>query len=490
MFNVLIVDDDFRDRNGICSTIKKFQLPLCTFTAEGGIEALDILDKEKIDILITDVKMPDMLGTELAEKARKQNPDLTIILVSAHKDFQYAQSAINFGAIKYLLKPYYIDELVSCLKEAIDICRAKSDTTRVDNAENIKLLLDYLNVKSNVTLQQAEEIIQQDKVQLILIKFIKKEGATDKLFAEFERLLSPTPIIIPLQNSMCVILNKNHKKCSQAQLEEIVEFFRNNLDTEICITYGPFTNIAQLPDEYKRLKQTGEYFFFTDIGLVISTQDIISPSGEGAPSVDMIMDKIQLLIEMENYTDFIPMVALLFKTLKHTSHFSALYAKCISSNIINLLYKKHKFTVSEQEILVKIFSSDSAEEIVMLFKEIVENINNKDDGVDTKRLISKCLNIIENKYMMNDISLEYIAEKLYVSPAHLSRLFKKQTGKNFIDFLKEYRLKKASELLKNTNLRVNEIAKMVGYDSTSYFTTIFHKYYNTTPAQFREKGDN
>ena len=63
-------------------------------------------------------------------------------------------------------------------------------------------------------------------------------------------------------------------------------------------------------------------------------------------------------------------------------------------------------------------------------------------------------------------------------------------AKNFIDFLKEYRLKKARDLLKNTNIRINEIAKMVGYDSASYFTTIFHKYYNTTPAQYREKGDN
>lgn len=486
MYNVLIVDDDFRDRNGICNTIKKFQLPLNTFTADCGSEALSVLKREKIDILITDIQMPDMLGTTLAESARKDNPKLTIVLVSAHKDFQYAQSAINFGAIKYLLKPYFIDELVSTLNEAIEICTAKTSQNTDKNDSKINdIILNYLNGSND----DISEYIGTEETQLVLIKFLKTQSSEKVAIEKLQKLLAPSPVLIPMPNSNYLALYQNKTSPSQEFFENIIEIFRNDYDTEICITYSPFAPISQLPDEYKRINQTSEYFFFANIGLVISTKDIISNGNEAAPSVDMIMDKIQLLIEMENYTDFVPMVALLFNTLKHTQHFSALYAKCIASNIINLLYKKHRFSVSEQEILVKIFSSNSADEIVLLFKEIIEKLTIDNTNADVHRLISKTLNIIENDYM-NEISLEFVSEKLYISPSHLSRLFKKETGKNFIDFLKEYRLKKACELLKNTNLRITEISKIVGYDSSSYFTTIFHKFYNITPAQYREKGDN
>ena len=492
MYNILIVDDDFRDRNGICSTIKKFDLPLKTFTADCGNEGLNLLQNEKIDILITDIQMPDMLGTELAEKARKLSPDLSIILVSAHKDFQYAHSAISFGAIKYLLKPYFIDDLVETLNEAIKICDEKNIKTDRNPDTNIeKTILSFLSNENTVSdIVNIEEIVGQSEIQLVLVKILKTNTDHEKLYYKLQNLLTNSPIILPLPEQQCIVLNKNPACSTQQDFEEIIHIFRDEFDSEICITYSPFTLVSDLPNEYKNLCQTSEYFFFTNIGLAVFSKEIVTTISQGAPSVDAIMDKLQLLVEIENYTDFVPMISLLFSTLKNSSHFSALYAKCISSNIINMLYKKHKFSVSEQELLVKIFSANTAEEIILFFKEVVGKITENDNESDVNRLISQSLNIIENEYMNNTISLEYIAEKLYISPAHFSRLFKKQIGKNFIDFIKEYRLKKSRELLKNTNIRISEIAKMVGYDSTSYFTTIFHKYYNVTPAQYREKGDN
>lgn len=124
---------------------------------------------------------------------------------------------------------------------------------------------------------------------------------------------------------------------------------------------------------------------------------------------------------------------------------------------------------------------------MLFFSELIGQVSDTSNANDTKRLISKCLSLIENEYM-NNISLVYIAEKLHISPSYLSRLFKKETGKTFIDYLKEYRLKKACELLINTNLRITEIAKTVGYDSYSYFNTLFSHFYGITPAQYREKG--
>ncbi len=493
MYNILIVDDDFRDCKGICNTIKKFKLPLQAFTAECGKEALNILKHEKINILITDIQMPDMLGTKLAEEARNQNPNLVIILVSAHKNFQYAQSAINFGAMRYLLKPYFINDLVSTLNDAINTCNiqaSKESAPVFRTSATNSTILNFLSNKEEISAEHIKTVIGSQEIQLVEIKILKHPISLDEMYKRFDEIFAPRPFIIPLQNSEFLILNQNKENSDHKYFESVLDLFIKKYQSEICITYSPFTEILHLPEEYKRIRQITEHFFFSDAGIVVSTDDIIPSSNtDNYMSVDLLMDKIYLFIDIGNYTEFVSAISLLFNTLKQSSHFSSLYAKCISSNILNRIYKKHKFKESEQEIISKIFSSGSADEIVSLFEDIVNEITVADNKADTHRLISKSLSIIETEYM-DDISLEYIAEKLYISPSYLSRLFKKEIGKTFIEFLKEYRLKKACELLKNTNLRVTEISKMVGYDSSSYFNTIFHKFYNTTPAQYREKGNH
>ena len=91
---------------------------------------------------------------------------------------------------------------------------------------------------------------------------------------------------------------------------------------------------------------------------------------------------------------------------------------------------------------------------------------------------------------MKDIGLEYIAEKVYLTPSYLSYLFKKQTGKSFVKYLTVFRLKKAKKLLVDTNMRIVDICEQVGYSKLSYFCAIFKNNYGETPARYRERGGN
>lgn len=492
MFNILIVDDDFRDRQGICNTIKKYEIPLLSHTAECGDDALRILKTEKIDILMTDIKMPDMLGIELAETAKKLNSGLIIIIMSAYKDFQYAQSAIGFGAIKYLLKPYSIEELVDTLNNAIGICsrkernKQKSVQSAAFSATG-NMLLNYLNGKSEVSSEEIYAALNTKKIQLVFIRVLNHNLSSDKIYCQLAELFVSEPFIISLQNSEYIILNQSLPNSTGEFFTLVTDLFLNKFNLQICITYSPFVEISLLPEKYKHIRRISEYFFFTDKSLILYTEDIADSNSNDSISIDFLMEKIYFLIEMGNYSEFILSISQLFNTLKQNAHFSSIYAKCISSNIINRLCKKHHIKEIEQKLIEKIFSSNSADEIVALFSELIGQVSDTSNANDTKRLISKCLSLIENEYM-NNISLVYIAEKLHISPSYLSRLFKKETGKTFIDYLKEYRLKKACELLINTNLRITEIAKTVGYDSYSYFNTLFSHFYGITPAQYREKG--
>ena len=88
-------------------------------------------------------------------------------------------------------------------------------------------------------------------------------------------------------------------------------------------------------------------------------------------------------------------------------------------------------------------------------------------------------------HISQPITLKQIAEKFGYTPNYLSKLFKKEIGKNYLDFLTEERLRIANTMLKNSDLPINEIAKQTGFASTAYFCRVYKKLYGKTPTQFK-----
>jgi two-component system response regulator YesN len=106
---------------------------------------------------------------------------------------------------------------------------------------------------------------------------------------------------------------------------------------------------------------------------------------------------------------------------------------------------------------------------------------NKDDYI-----VSKVISLIERSYGSTELNLSMAAQEVFVSPNHLGMLFKKSTGRSLGDFLQEYRLNKAEELLRTTKQKVAAIAEQVGIPNTSYFGTLFKQAYGMTPSEYQE----
>lgn len=135
MLQTLIVDDEWLDMEGLRDQIPRQLLPpMMIHTAESGIQALDILKSIPVDILITDINMPQITGIELAGIARERYPQTEIVFVSGHDDFAYAQRAVSLDIVWYLLKPVPDDELLSALLRAIGRLGAKRRESAMENA--------------------------------------------------------------------------------------------------------------------------------------------------------------------------------------------------------------------------------------------------------------------------------------------------------------------------------------------------------------------
>ncbi|CAH1220810.1 putative response regulatory protein [Paenibacillus allorhizoplanae] len=106
---------------------------------------------------------------------------------------------------------------------------------------------------------------------------------------------------------------------------------------------------------------------------------------------------------------------------------------------------------------------------------------------DKDRLLIRRVKELVNEYLNQDISLQFLAERVYLHPKYLSDMFKRETGQNLSDYVTERRMEKARKLLKETTLKVAEVAMMCGFANHKYFASLFKQHTGCTPSEFREQ---
>ncbi|RAW12853.1 DNA-binding response regulator [Paenibacillus taichungensis] len=158
MFNVLVVDDESVQREGIKDLISYYGFPFQVLEAENGMSAERILVQNAIDILITDVKMPLMDGLELSKQARKTQQNIKIVICSGYDEFEYARSAIRLGVVNYLLKPLIREEFLQVMEDITQI-RAYGGGPEPESVESkvIRQVKDYVkdNHQRDISLSEA-----------------------------------------------------------------------------------------------------------------------------------------------------------------------------------------------------------------------------------------------------------------------------------------------------------------------------------------------
>lgn len=163
MYRILVVDDERIEREGIKYLLAEDKEEKTVFEAADGRQALNILGKEEIDILLTDVKMPHMDGLELTRRAREKYPDLKIIIFSGYGDFSFAQEAIHYGVTDYILKPVDPEQFEETMKKVERDIAGKWNQEKQKSREKDFLrqyfLQNYLYSGSEKILKKAEEVL-------------------------------------------------------------------------------------------------------------------------------------------------------------------------------------------------------------------------------------------------------------------------------------------------------------------------------------------
>ena len=502
MYRMLVVDDEKTERECVRFLIEQSGLPLEVSEAGDGWEALMRLkETDGADILFTDVQMPLMDGLELIREAEKLFPDMKILIFSSYADFEYARTALTLGVVNYILKPLIPEELEKSLEGLIGQLDEEAASRKLKDRQK-SFMLQYalqLSISGNLDGSRVEPAVikQLERFHCMVLVDFDGDFLENNSFVFYESLrcamkldmeslnLSPDQALLLLRTPV-----ENPKEWGMKLLFHIQETFQ--ISCWLAIS-GPLSGQASLKDAFAAVEQQMERRFWEPQVHVFAEQERENAQDGGENGTDENRQLLQIKRALGNRDGAALQEALdsLFAKYRSRQNQSQIYVKFIFSNLLTTLYPFLNEMDGEKKTLDAMISDlylqPDISEIVRMVQELASRIiGGFSSGPSIRREILEVTEYIGANYG-KELSVERLASIVFLTPDYLSRLFKKSMGKSISQYIRQFRMEKARELLTGTNRKVIDIGEAVGYPNYSYFCQSFREYFGTSPERYRQE---
>jgi two-component system response regulator YesN len=535
VLKLFLVEDEVIVREGIKNIIKweEIGLHFCGEASDGEL-AYPMIQNEKPDILITDIRMPFMDGLELSRLIKKEMPWMKIIILSGYGEFTYAKEAINIGVTEYLLKPISSMELIKCLKKVRDsilkeqeekanLEKYKRDMKEYVEEAKCKLFLDLIGNSQSLmhVLERGNELNLELSAMAynIILYRINTKGQTqedlkliEEASLELEALFEDKKDVIKfdcfLEGTALLIKGNSLENVSVLQ-KSYIEKIKLILNRYSKLTYFggvgiPVKRLGELINSYQEASRAFAYRYILDMNEII---DYTLISEENRSSIKPLVPDMEGVIKLDkrtvegflkvgNIEDIHYFVEAYLKSIGNDNRNSLLFRQymvmdmyyivagfCeelgLGTEVIKVPFKeKSQFTL-------QVTSFDATKRYIKdIFTQVIE-LREELSSRQYNDMINKAKIYINEHYKEEELSLNQVAAKVFISPNHFSAMFSQKTGQTFIKYLTDLRMNKAKELLKCSDMRTAEIGYQVGYKDPHYFSYLFKKTQNCTPKQYR-----
>ena len=533
---ILLVDDEEQVRKIIAKKIMWEKLGYELIGNVGnGREALELIEVNEPDVVLTDIRMPFMDGLELASRLKEEYPDIKVIIFSGFDEFEYAKQALKYNVIEYIRKPVNIEEMTEILRKVrqsiVDDILKKRNIEKLREAYmkglpviKERFLTDLIHgkLKSRAEIQQkmslyqiplafqegylvttlmltdkkidrtnAIEGIDQEEMQYFSVKQYLEEMLQNQYDNIFLRTTSGWSVILGIRKGergrkVVMLLNNFCRSCKKL------------LDIEITAGVGSVvSDIMEIESSYQESKEALGYYRIMGKGKAIYIQDVEPGQNESLLSEEKLEDQLMVSIKFgseEKVCQCIDEIVDQAEGKKIHDNQVMIYYISLVINLMKFAEKCDVHTGDGEDIsrdyIEQIFQIKSADRMKEWMKEICLNIQ-KEIGREredaTLKLINQAKAFIEMHYQEPSLSVEMICQELHISPAYFSTIFKKEVGESYVSYLTDLRLKKALELLKDTTDKTYVIAEKVGYSEPNYFSYVFKKKFGVAPSKYYKR---
>jgi len=482
MRKVMLVDDEYMLLRGLKLLIDWQSLGLeIVNTEQSPILALKYLQDNPIDILLSDMNMPEMAGPEFVAAAKQLQPAMELIVISGYSDFDYVRAGLQQNAVNYLRKPIDTDELLETLQGTLTRIEARQQNNQIAS------LAAQTQTRTLVTTDNRNE-----RDQMVTALGIDFERECDVRLIGVLNPLPPKDLVNYLRVLTMVkgfyTEGQDYIILFQGTTAQL-NVFINEAPHQIGVEHRPFLVSAAIKDSsevsrrYVQLRHeiTRQYFFETAAGLRIMLSDSQQTVGPTLPGYS----EVKTALDGTNLETFKTWLTEQFEVMKRANASDVLARQFA---LVVLLVLSDRLTKFDEKASV-IASINHAQGVSALKHSLMQvaALMTTTGTQQFSRNVVAMRKIIQERYP-EQLSLAMVASELHLNPVYLGQSFKQEVGRSFAKFLNDYRVDVAVDLLRDSDQDIGQIAEVVGYQNSSYFYKQFKKQTGMSPGDYRKAG--
>ena len=514
MIRVLFMDDEPR----VCQLLRHilrweelgFQI---VGEANDGVDGLEKAKQLAPDLVIMDIRMPGMDGLTLIREIKKFCAQTQFLIISGYRDFEYAQTALREGVQGYLLKPLDRGELEGAL------CAVREEIVRQQELLRFRTMFDDSRQRladhffRELLRQPLKEALTEAQIsarfgyafrpgayRVVLYKPDTGTGAPlpEPRIAQMRRELAqwfsaPDSVSVFLAERAHVvqIFNYAPQFGALAQIEAARAALAEHLRREgIALTAGAGseqTQLKGLSESFRAAERALHSRILLGTGRVLCADSLPAQPGEVRFLTVEEQKRLKTAVEICDTEGARQQIAEAMQRALHTGYAEGDGLYRLSSEMLEIVLEVMStldpaFDPRAQRQALE--DCCDRKQLEALFERLLTQVQETAGGARCSYLIEKAREYIAQHYM-DAIQAKDVAAVIKITPKYFSELFRKETGTKFTDYLCQYRMDIAKDLLKNSCERVNEIGCMVGYQDPKHFSKQFRKTVGVSPAQFR-----
>ena len=506
MRKILLVDDEKIERSGIVMLLERMPEEFTVIEAVNGVDALKKLKEDPADMVLTDIKMPQMDGIELIEKIREYGSQMPIAIFSGYGEFDYAQKAIRNGVSNYILKPVKPQEFEETIRKILRTIEQKEQEKEKQRESSQYLYCHYLQMYLETGKDTYAQLLKNnpekaelfDQIQCMML-LETEENFVESHEAELEEKL---PLFLErklgfLSLDMNQLLLLFYRSASNNYMRigaTIREWLKQEYGMESYIAVSRLAKGSDsLPRLYVELEnqmenkfyQLDSHIFGYDCGEDEEGREVRQKTDFQAILQENIRKK-EIPQLWDNYYK-------LRQQIRTASMDSQMYIKFIFTELIRDIYEQMQAVGSEEmkADVEKVYQSGNLGSICEVIEDCIHKFekNCLAENESARSDVERIRQYIQY-HVDEDLRIDQLAARVYLSQTYLSYIFKKETGMTLSRYIRQCRMEKAKELLTSTDMKIVQVCEKVGFSNVSYFCQSFREYTGVSPEKFRKSGEN
>ena len=524
MLKIIIADDEaiFREYLRTLLDWGQHGFEICC-EARNGAEALEMIKDRKPDIALVDINMPFLDGLGLVEKVNELRSDMAIILITGYSEFEYARKAVKLGVVDYILKPFNKEELLMTLHKIRGNLQKIQDERDAEKSSRNLMKERFLNLLiSGELIINNEEIVRQMELFDIVLGqqlFIVASIEIDDMYSLWNSAEDISLWKFAVSNILNELFGEDAGHIAfngpEGRIISIVGFEKQKDANGNCIEkyrrvcelvkrYLKFTitiGVGNPADDFKAIRNSYlESLVALQNKVAVFDSKVIQASSISSESMSIgsypneVNEKLVIALRTNDNEEVVMLLNDVFNYIKE-KRLSFEYVYVVVMGLVSLCLSFINETGKNVDLVfgkdfspyteIKSKTSPDAlhQWLVKLFKTVLKY---SDEGRNTKskKIVDSVREYIAENYHDSNLSVEGIANGIYINSSYLRKIFKKELNMSVSDYIVDLRLQKAKDLIGNGNMRLSDISEMVGYNDAGYFSKSFKKKYGFSPSGY------